>query len=509
MIRILFICHGNICRSAAAEMVLRKKVKDLGKEDLFRIESAATSREEIGNDIYPPMKTALQRRGYPCLAHAARQTVKSDYSRWDYLVGMDDENIRNMRRIYGTDPEGRISMLMDWAGRPGEEIDDPWYTRDFAGALAQIEEGCSGLIRACMSRQKERSEKGNTAVSRPYADLHCDTLYAAWRRGAEDIFQLDNAMADVSKIRKGGCRLQLYAIFMPPSEDTTEAGAAYPGDEAYIKTLHDIFRRTVQRHPDIFAAAGSMRDVERNTAAGKVSGMLSMEDGRAVAGSFDKIRQFHEMGIRVMGLTWNSANCFGYPNSFDAEEMKRGLTAFGKESVSCMNEIGMLIDVSHLSDGGFWDVARLSRRPFIASHSNCRTLNPHPRSLTDEMIRALADSGGVMGLNFAPLFSLRIWNSRALPWMIWHSSCDTASGSADWNARQSGRTLTGLAGNWKSHRRNRCQGCLRLWSSGGFQPANWMPSAGATRNAFSGRLSADDLTPRMRMNQGMTKEVAA
>ena len=404
MIRILFICHGNICRSAAAEMVLRKKVKDLGKEDLFRIESAATSREEIGNDIYPPMKTALQRRGYPCLAHAARQTVKSDYSRWDYLVGMDDENIRNMRRIYGTDPEGRISMLMDWAGRPGEEIDDPWYTRDFAGALAQIEEGCSGLIRACMSRQKERSEKGNTAVSRPYADLHCDTLYAAWRRGAEDVFQLDNAMADVSKIRKGGCRLQLYAIFMPPSEDTTEAGDPYPGDEAYIKTLHDIFRCTVQRHPDIFAAAGSMRDVERNTAAGKVSGMLSMEDGRAVAGSFDKIRQFHEMGIRVMGLTWNSANCFGYPNSFDAEEMKRGLTAFGKESVSCMNEIGMLIDVSHLSDGGFWDVARLSRRPFIASHSNCRTLNPHPRSLTDEMIRALADSGGVMGLNFCPAF---------------------------------------------------------------------------------------------------------
>ena len=147
MIKILFICHGNICRSVAAEMVFRKMAEELGKENLFRIESAATSREEIGNDIYPPMKTALQKRGYPCYAHAARQTLRRDYDRWDYLIGMDDENIRSMRRIYGADPEGKISMLMDWAGEPGEEIDDPWYTRDFSGVLRQIEEGCDGLIR--------------------------------------------------------------------------------------------------------------------------------------------------------------------------------------------------------------------------------------------------------------------------------------------------------------------------------------------------------------------------
>lgn len=253
-----------------------------------------------------------------------------------------------------------------------------------------------------MRNQRETQKEKSLPVKRPYADLHCDTLYAAWRKGAEEIFEMDGAMADVSKIIQGGCRLQLYAIYMPPPEEIQEAHEY--GDDVYIETLHTIFTRTAQKHQEVFAAAGNMREVERNAAEGKVSGMLSMEDGRAVEGRFEKIRTFHEMGIRVMGLTWNHANCFGYPNSTNAEEMQRGLTAFGREAVSCMEEMGMLIDVSHLSDGGFWDVVRLAGRPFIASHSNCRALNPHPRSLTDEMIRALADRGGVMGLNLCPEF---------------------------------------------------------------------------------------------------------
>ena len=148
--RILFICHGNICRSAAAEMVMRKMAEDAGMAEQFEISSAATSREEIGNDIYPPMKKALQRRGYPCHPHAARQTVRADYDRYDYLIGMDSENMWYMRRIYGEDPEKKVSMLMDWAGEAGSEIDDPWYTRDFEGVLDQIEAGCRGLLRQAL-----------------------------------------------------------------------------------------------------------------------------------------------------------------------------------------------------------------------------------------------------------------------------------------------------------------------------------------------------------------------
>ena len=146
MIRILFICHGNICRSAAAEAVLRQMIREKGIRGIAA-ESAAATREEIGNDIYPPMKKALQAAGYPCHPHAARQTVRADYDRYDYLVGMDGENLWFMRRIYGEDPDGKVSMLMDWAGEPGTEIDDPWYTRDFRGALEQIEAGCRGLLR--------------------------------------------------------------------------------------------------------------------------------------------------------------------------------------------------------------------------------------------------------------------------------------------------------------------------------------------------------------------------
>ena len=147
MIRILFICHGNICRSVAAEMVLKQMAREKGRRDL-KIASAAATREEIGNDIYPPMKKALIEAGYECERHAARQTTRADYAAWDHIIGMDDENMWDMRHIYGGDPEKKLSMLLDWAGEPGREIDDPWYTRDFRGVLRQIEEGCRGLMRS-------------------------------------------------------------------------------------------------------------------------------------------------------------------------------------------------------------------------------------------------------------------------------------------------------------------------------------------------------------------------
>ncbi len=146
MKKILFVCHGNICRSAAAEMVLLQMAEEAGVSSRFSVSSAATTREEIGNDLYPPMRRALRAAGYICHPHAARQMIRSDYGKWDYLIGMDEENLADMRRICGGDPDGRMSMLLDWAGKPGREIDDPWYTRDFDGALRQIEEGCRALL---------------------------------------------------------------------------------------------------------------------------------------------------------------------------------------------------------------------------------------------------------------------------------------------------------------------------------------------------------------------------
>ena len=151
MIRILFVCHGNICRSAMCEFVMKKLVKDAGLEADFHIESAATSTEEIGNPVYPPAKRKLAEHGISCSGKTARQITRQDYQNFDYLIGMDQENLRNMRRFYRDDPEGKISLLMDYTDRPGS-VADPWYTRDFDATWTDALEGCTGLLQHLLSQ---------------------------------------------------------------------------------------------------------------------------------------------------------------------------------------------------------------------------------------------------------------------------------------------------------------------------------------------------------------------
>ena len=172
--RILFICHGNICRSAAAKMVFRQMLRERGIGGIAA-DSAAATREEIGNDVYPPMKKALRVRGYACEPHAARQTTRADYARYDFLIGMDGENLADMRRIYGGDPEGKISLLRDWAGEAGMEIDDPWYTRDFQGSLRQIEEGCEGLLKTLAAKGGAGKPEGGAGGREVQAAVLSDT----------------------------------------------------------------------------------------------------------------------------------------------------------------------------------------------------------------------------------------------------------------------------------------------------------------------------------------------
>ena len=146
MIRVLFICHGNICRSAMAEFVLKDLVKKRGIADQFVIESAATSTEEIGNPVYPPARRKLAEYGISCEGHAARRMRESDYDKFDLLIGMDTANIRNMNRIAGGDPDGKIRKMMDYTNRPGD-VADPWYTRDFQATWDDVYEGCLGLLK--------------------------------------------------------------------------------------------------------------------------------------------------------------------------------------------------------------------------------------------------------------------------------------------------------------------------------------------------------------------------
>lgn len=152
MIKILFVCHGNICRSPMAEFIMKDIVSKNKISDKFEIASAATSTEEIGNPVYPPARKKLAEHGISCDGKTARQMRKDDYSYYDYIVAMDRYNLRNMTRFVGDDKDKKVSLLMDFTNRPGD-VADPWYTGDFETTWNDVYEGCTGLLRSIGGRQ--------------------------------------------------------------------------------------------------------------------------------------------------------------------------------------------------------------------------------------------------------------------------------------------------------------------------------------------------------------------
>ena len=156
MVKILFICHGNICRSPMAEFILKDMVAKAGLTDRFEIASAAVSREEIGNPVYPPARRKLSEHGIACGGHAARQLTKQDYDEYDLLIGMDSANLRNMHRICGDDPDGKLRLLMDYTDRPGD-VADPWYTGDFETTWQDVLAGCQGLLKELLQERGEQN----------------------------------------------------------------------------------------------------------------------------------------------------------------------------------------------------------------------------------------------------------------------------------------------------------------------------------------------------------------
>lgn len=152
MTKILFVCHGNICRSPMAEFVMKDLVRQAGLESQFRIESAATSTEEIGNPVYPPVRRKLAEHGISCEGKRARQLINGDYDQYDLLIGMDRANLRNMHRICGGDFAGRLHLLMDYTDHPGD-VADPWYTDDFETTWRDVLEGCQGLLERLRPRE--------------------------------------------------------------------------------------------------------------------------------------------------------------------------------------------------------------------------------------------------------------------------------------------------------------------------------------------------------------------
>ena len=239
-----------------------------------------------------------------------------------------------------------------------------------------------------------------------FIDMHCDSLMHLLLKDPEgsNLYDSKVTSVDFKRMQEGGQLAQFFAMFLPPIESFKYLGIDPISDEDYIAGCRERLLRNVAEHSDIIAMAYNGDQIEENRKAGKMSAVLTIEDGRSVLGKMENLERYYGLGVRAITLTWNDENCFGAPNSKDPEIMQKGLTPFGKEAVAYMQELGILVDVSHLSDGGFYDVADICRKPFVATHSNCRAIGPHQRNLTDDMIRVLADKGGVAGINFGPEF---------------------------------------------------------------------------------------------------------
>lgn len=243
-------------------------------------------------------------------------------------------------------------------------------------------------------------------MKKRYIDLHCDTLFQCAARGKQQLYDLPELMVDIRRLRAAGALLQFFAVFVPPrlADGSLEDLPHFADEELYFQTAHALFSRTVQEHPDELLWVKDGETLGALPESKKLGVALTIEDGRILSGNPERLRQFYRQGVRLITLTWNHENCIGYPNSENPALMEKGLTDFGKSVICEMNALGMLIDISHLSDGGAREVLRISRKPVTASHSCSRACNPHSRNLSDALLRELAEHGGVAGLNFSPTF---------------------------------------------------------------------------------------------------------
>ena len=230
-------------------------------------------------------------------------------------------------------------------------------------------------------------------------DLHCDTVLFCYKN--KKTLRTWEGHINLEKLKEGGCLAQCFALFIP----THDAAVNYLGQEtepwALYQNLLHCYRALLADSADVLRPALSAAQVWENARSGFLSSILTIEDGVELDGKLDRLDTVYADGVRMIALTWNYENCIGFPNSSDsAEHTRRGLKPFGFDVLEKMNELGIIIDVSHLSEAGFYDVAAHSKKPFIASHSCCRALKDHSRNLTDAQLRTLADAGGVVGVNF-------------------------------------------------------------------------------------------------------------
>jgi membrane dipeptidase len=222
-----------------------------------------------------------------------------------------------------------------------------------------------------------------------FIDFHCDTATLILEQNQK--LKENSLKVDVKKLQKGKALAQFFAMYI----DSAKVESSY----VYCNTMLNRFKQELDENQDSMKLCQSYDDLLQAQKEQKIATFLTIEEGEAIEGSLDKLRYFKDEGVSLVTLTWNYENALGYPN-FQWKHQLKGLKPKGIEAVKEMNRLKMLIDVSHLSDAGFEDVLRYSKAPFIASHSNARAMTNNPRNLSDEMLKKLADAGGVTGINF-------------------------------------------------------------------------------------------------------------
>lgn len=239
------------------------------------------------------------------------------------------------------------------------------------------------------------------AVIMKIIDLHCDTIMHFWM--GKKLSEMQDAHINLAKLKAGNVGLQCFAIFVPTG-NAAERLDGYTTPQAYFDRAYERFLEEIAANAEDIGQVFTVRDLEKNLQQNRISAMLTVEDAVLLRGNIQMLDDYYRKGVRMVTLTWNYENSLGFPNSPDPVLHASGLKPFGIEAVERMNELGIIVDVSHLNEGGFWDVAKYSRKPFVASHSCARSLCDVSRNLTDEQLRALAESGGVVGVNYYTRF---------------------------------------------------------------------------------------------------------
>lgn len=229
-------------------------------------------------------------------------------------------------------------------------------------------------------------------------DLHCDTILEILKSGERQRLRENNLHVDIQKLKRAEAYAQFFALFVDSREVISQGGDLWV---SFVE-LYDLFAKEMRENKGDICLATNEKELVHNAKEGKISAFLTVEDAGFLENKHERLDRAYDMGVRLMTLTWNYPNCIGCPNGEFYKHL--GLTPFGKEVIQRMNEKGMIIDVSHLSDKGFYDVAELSKQPFVASHSNARAVHRHGRNLTDDMLKMIGERGGVVGLNYCPLF---------------------------------------------------------------------------------------------------------